>query len=159
MNKMSPRLTPINDNDPECDKTHVTLCIYNIDPDLVTARLGIIPTICSKIGVERTMPNGSKQIGNINNWLLSSISWFSSIPDPVSSKDIRTHLDWLLNKVEPSTSQLLELQELPDAKIVIRCSWWSAQKDGGCFTLWPEQMENLAKMNLECDFSISYYGD
>jgi hypothetical protein len=96
---------------------------------------------------------------SVNSWLLSSQSYFASIPDPVSSKDIRTHLNWLLNKVEPSTLQLLELQQLPNAKMVIRCSWWSTQKDGGCFALWPEQMKIMATLNLECDFNISYYGN
>lgn len=156
---MSSRFTPINDNDPGCEKTNVTLCIYNIDPDLVTERLGIKPTTDQKVGVERIMPSGRKRIGHMNSWLLSSKSWFKAIANPVSSKDIRTHLDWLLNLIEPSASQLLELQQMPDVKMVIRCSWWSTEKNGGSFALWPEQMEKMAKMNLECDLDISYYGD
>ncbi len=94
-------------------------------------------------------------MGRINTWLLSSRSWFRDIPDPISSKDIRTHLDWLLRKIEPSTSQLLELQQIPDVKMSIRCSWWSNSKDFAGFALWPEQMEIMAKLNLECLLEIT----
>jgi hypothetical protein len=155
MDKFSSRYTPIDDDDPECDQTHVTLCIYNVDPDLITKMLEVEPTFAQKIGVIRTMPSGSKGTGRINSWLLSSRSWFPDIPDPISSKDVRTHLDWLLNTIEPSISQLLELQQLPDVKMSIRCSWWSNSKDFAGFALWPEQMEIMAKLNLECLLEIT----
>ena len=159
MDKHASRMTPIDDNDPNCDKTDVALGIYNVDPDLVTEKLSIEPTFTSKIGVEGIMPSGARRVGRTNSWILASESWFRGVPNPVSSKDIRTHLEWLLTKLTPRCEQLLELQQIPGIKMRIICSWWSMEKDGGSFTLWPEQMEKMAQLNLECDFGISYYGD
>ena len=152
MNDLSSRFTPIGDLDSSCDHTWVTLCIYNIDPDLVTNKLNIKPTDWQKKGVSIILRSGREKIGRVNSWLLSSMNY-------VSSKDIRTHLDWLLDKVEPVTVDLKELQQSPNAQMVIRCSWFSAEEDGGELVLWPEQMGKMAKANLELLLSISYYGD
>jgi hypothetical protein len=146
------RFSPVDDSDSSCDRTDAELCIYNIDPDVVTQKLGVIPTGSQKKGAPRIMPSGVERIGRINSWVLSSEE------SGVSSKDLRTHLDWLLDKVEPAATQLQELQQITSAKMAIRCAWWSAEDNGGGTTLWPEQMERMAKLNLECDISFAYYG-
>lgn len=151
MNEILSRMTPINDEYPTCERTEATLAIYNIDPDLVSKKIGVSPTSTQKKGIPKVMPNGSLHIGTIDNWLLSS-------EDYVSSKDLRRHLDWILDKIEPFAEQLKELQQLPDVKMAIRVVWWSADGGGGP-TLWPEQMERMAKLNLECTFSFAYYGN
>ena len=152
MNELSSRFTPINDAAPSCDETWASLCIYNIDPDLVTNKLGIKPTGGQKKGVPSIVPSGKEIIGRINSWVLSSHNY-------VTSKDIRAHLDWVLDKIEPVIPVLKELQRLPNVQMVIRCVWWSAESDGGRLTLWPEQMGRMAEANLEFSLSISYYGD
>jgi hypothetical protein len=89
MDLTSSRLTPIIDSYDTCEKTIVTLCIYNIHPDIVTQKLGMTPSSSKIKGFLNKMPNGVERIGTIHNWLLSS-------KDAVSSKDLRRHLDWIL---------------------------------------------------------------
>jgi hypothetical protein len=149
MSEILSRRTPYDDQDACVDRTEATLAIYYVDPEIVSQKLNLIPTVSQKIGVPRIMPSGVERIGRINSWLYSS-------SHVVSSKDIRRHLDWLLDRIEPSAIQLKELQALPGVKMSILCAWWSADGGGGP-TLWPEQMERMAKLNLECDFSFAYY--
>ena len=151
VNELSSRFTPIDDSYQTCDRTETTLAIYNINPTLVTKKLGVIPTFSQQKGEPIVFRNGNKGIGTINSWLLSSES-------EVISRDIRRHLDWLLDKIEPAVAQLRELQQHPDVRMAIRCVWWSADGGGGP-TLWPEQMRRMAQLNLECTFSFAYYGD
>jgi hypothetical protein len=152
MNDFSSRYTPINDSDPLCIRTSVSLCIYKIDPDYVTETLNINPTIRHKKGAITTLPSGKEIIGKVNSWVLESDKY-------ISSKDIRTHLDWLLDMIEPHIRELKELQRIPTTKMAIRCSWWSAEEDGGALALWPEQMKRIAKANLELELLIACYGN
>lgn len=151
MNKYFSRFTPINDSDPTCDSTEVTLCIYNIDPSLVTHKLKIIPTYKQKQGDIRIIKGRGEVVNRVNSWLLLS-------KDYVSSKDIRTHLNWLLDKIEPKVEQIQELQQIPSSKMTIHCLWYSAEGGGGP-TLWPEQMGRMANLNLECSFSFADYSE
>ena len=114
-------------------------------------KIGVSPTSVQKKGVPKVMPNGNVHVGTIHNWLLSS-------KDSVSSKDLRRHLDWVLDRIEPFAEQLKELQQLPDVKMTVRCVWWSSDGGGGP-TLWPEQMMRMAKLNLEFTVSFAYYGN
>ena len=52
----------------------------------------------------------------------------------------------------------MALQEMEGVRMGVDCIWWSAYGDGGP-TLWPEQMHLLADLNLECSFSVSFFGD
>jgi hypothetical protein len=151
MSELSSRFTPLDDDYETCEKTNVTLAIYHIDPDVVTSKLCLKPNTIQKIGVPRTMPSGVVRIGKMNSWLFSS-------ENELVSKDLRRHLDWILDKIEPISTQLIELQQIPKTRMALRCVWWSAYGEGGP-TLWPEQMGRIAKLNLECTFSFSWYGD
>jgi hypothetical protein len=142
MSEISSRYTPINDSNPLCDRIRVLLCIYSIDPDFVTQKLGIQPTLRQKKDSTSTLPNGTIRIGKINSWLFST-------KDFVTSKDLRTHLDWILDKIEPAKNELKELQDMPGAKMYVLCYWWSKEVRTGAFAIWPEQMERLARLNLE----------
>lgn len=152
MDELSSRDTPLDDSDPSCERTEATLAIYNFDPDLVTQRLGVMPTSSQKVGVPRVMHRGVPVMGTVNSWLLSS-------ENHVTSKDLRRHLDWLLDRVEPAGAQLRELQQHPDVRMAVRCVWWSALGRAGGPTLWPEQMARMAQLNLEIGFTFAYYGD
>jgi hypothetical protein len=90
-------------------------------------------------------------VPRLNMWLLGS-------EDIVSSKDLRRHLDWIIGKVRPHRDALLSLQQLPDVKMDVSCVWWSLHGDGGP-ALWPEQMLDLAELNLEMSIGFGYYGD
>ncbi len=151
MDLLSSRLTPINDAYETADRTYATLGIYGVDPDLVISKVGLNPETVQKIGRPLTMPSGSERVGRVNSWTFTS-------DGHVDSKDLRSHLNWILNKIEPFSTQILELQQLPETHMAMRCVWWSKYGGGGP-TLWPEQMNRMAKLNLECIFSFAYYGD
>jgi hypothetical protein len=145
------RRTLIDDSYPTCERTCAQLLIYpgNIDPRIVTQRLGVEPTsiqragetIRNSLGRERTVP--------MNGWFLSSEGKSGSL-------DLRRHLDWLLERLTPHREALAALQGISGMKMSVNCIWWSAQGQGGP-TLWPEQMSALAELGLECSFDIGFY--
>jgi hypothetical protein len=151
MNNTSSRYTPINDSDPFCISVWVSFCIFGIDPDIVTKKLGIEPSSQQKIAVPRLLPNGKQEIGKINNWILRS-------RDHVQSRDIRRHLDWVLEKIDPAISELRALQNLPEIKMVMSGSYLSKEEGGGSIAIWPEQMVRMAEANLEFSIDIIFSG-
>ncbi|WP_338129451.1 DUF4279 domain-containing protein [Xenorhabdus bovienii] len=84
-------------------------------------------------------------------WLLSSENY-------VNSKDIRDHLDWLLNKISKSSEGLKQLQNTDKVTMKIDCVWRSIAWHGGP-TLWPEQMKIMSDLGLECSFDIYFVGE
>ncbi len=153
MNKRASRRTPYNDVYPTCERTCAALRIYprDMDPEWITRRLNVNPTFILRKGERHVNRFGRERVAKLNGWFLSS-------EREVSSLDLRRHLDWLLDKVEPRTRQLRDLQQLPDIKMLIQCIWWSAYGQGGP-TLWPEQMQRMAALNLECGFDVAFFGE
>jgi len=152
MTLVTSRLTPIDDEYSACERTCATLSIYpnTIFPDEVSRRLELSPTATRIRGNEHTNSLGRTRIQPMNAWFLSS-------EKTVPSKDLRRHLDWVLNLVEPNAEQLLKLQGEPGVRMAVSCMWVSAAGQGGP-SLWPEQMGRLAKLNLECALDISFFG-
>ena len=74
------------------------------------------------------------------------------------SLDVRRHLDWLLDKIEPSGHQIRKLQAREDVRMGIKCVWWSAAGHGGP-ALDPSHMRRMAALNLEISFDIYFFGD
>jgi len=147
-------LTPINDADETCDRTCAELRIYSvtIKASEVTGMMGIQPTDYEAVGEERSSATtGRVRIGKVNGWFLSSEPF-------VKSKDLRRHLDWLYEKLEPHSEYIKLLQAKSGVKMLVHCVWWSKFGGGGP-TLWPKQMRNLADLNLECSFDFQYYGE
>lgn len=144
-------LTSYNADDPTCERTDVTLSIYSIEPKRISEILGIKPTRSTTLGEtivnERTRRS---RIGTVNSWHLCSAK-------EVRSKDARDHLDWLLAILEEVGAGLAELQNFPDVRMRVLCSWWAAL--GGGPTLWPKQMRALADLDLELSFSFADYSD
>ena len=147
------RITPIDDDYETCEMTFTELKIYGVslDPDFITAHLCIQPTQSQTKGEVRVGHGGRKGEIGIGGWFFSS-------EGRVPSKDLRTHLDWLLARLLPVKNKIISLQNQEDIKMGINCIWWSAFGDGGP-TLWPEQMGVLADLNLECSFDISFFGN
>ncbi len=152
MSKFNSRFTPYDDSYPTCEYTYAELRIYpgELSPDFVTKWLDIIPTAFQNRGDIRITSSNREHKVKSNGWFLSS-------ENQQSSKDIRRHLDWLLDKLEVASSQLKNLQQQPGVTMVINCIWWSAHGQGGP-TIWPEQMKKMAEMNLEYSFDISFFG-
>jgi hypothetical protein len=153
MSSLLSRRTPFDDEYDTCEFTYAELRVYpgKANPESVTHHLGIAPTSTMIKGKRKVNSLGRERIAPMNGWFLSS-------EGQVSSKDVRRHLDWLLDKLELVSDRLKEIQEQPEVRMSIECIWWSAHGHGGP-TLWPEQMKKMAEMNLECGFDIYFFGD
>lgn len=152
-NGNSSYFNPIDDADESCDRTCAKLLIYSgaMKPSEVTDLLGIQPTDYVAIGEERSSHStGRTRIGKVNGWFLSSESH-------VDSKDLRRHVDWLIEKLQGHSESLKKLQARDGIRMTVSCIWWSKYGGGGP-TLWPKQMRDLVKLNLECSFDFQYYG-
>lgn len=149
----SKRLTPYDDDYPTCERTAAKLLIYTeeIEPDEISDRLGISPTRMVKKGAKSVNSLGRERTAPCSYWMLDSES-------SVESKDLRVHLDWILDQCTGREQALEELREVNRIRDVISCVWWSAHGHGGP-TLWPRQMEAMARLNLECGFDIYFFGD
>lgn len=153
MNLMNSRRTPISPDYPTCDECYVKLLIYPdaLHPDEVSQILNLEPTKKNIIGTKITNSRGRVREITIAGWFLSSENY-------VNSKDLRDHLDWLLNKIEPSSKALKQLQGYSNMIMGIDCVWRSLAGHGGP-VLWPEQMQRMSELNLECGFDIYFVGE
>lgn len=149
---LSSRPNPYSDANPSCERTDVELRIYSpeLSPKDISEKVGITPTSSNEKGERKRSPYGITRPIPTNGWFLSS-------EGHVESKDVRRHLDWLLDKLVPAAAGLKELQTNPTVRMTIYCIWWQADAAGGP-TLWPEQMRRMADLDLECTFELSFYG-
>jgi hypothetical protein len=123
-----------DDDYPTCAATYATLRIYTgkVPPETVLLRLEP-----SKLQVEGAG-------AHLNGWFLST-------KERVESRDIRRHVDWLLEQISPLRSELAALQARPGIRMDVFCYWRSTQGHGGP-RLTPKQMRPLANLNLEIGF-------
>lgn len=143
--------SPIDDHDASVDRTCAQLLIYpgQLHPSDVTGLLGIEPTRTVVIG-ERINPKSDKP-GRVNGWFLSSEGL-------VQSKDLRRHLDWLIDTLIPAHSSLSQLQAMDGVRMYVMCPWWSSTGGGGPH-FWPNQLRGLADLNLECTLAFADYSE
>lgn len=153
MSGMKNGRTPYDDGYATCERTLATLRIYghDLDPSQITNRLGIEPTRSQRGGEVFTNSIGQQRIANLGGWFLSS-------EGQVDSRDLRRHLDWLLNLLGPRAEALRSIQAIDGVWMDVNCIWWSKHGDGGP-TLSPEQVRGLADLDLECGFEIAFYGE
>ena len=148
-------LSPPREDDRLCDRTAAVLCVYpregsGLTHEAVTALLGVRPTRAGNAGDDVPTRRGSRRV-TVTNWQLSS--------EPhVASKDLRNHLDWLLDRVGPAAAALRALQD-GRAVMTVRCPWWAAADGTDGPVLWPEQMRRLADLNLELAFDFKDYSE
>ena len=145
---MNKAYSEIDDNYPTCEETYATLRIYlpaQDNPDLISDELGIKP---SKIQKKGEIHKGRKR-----KW---PTAWFLSTRDQVESKDVRRHIEWLLDQLT-SKEGILKNYQSAGYEMDIFCYWVSAQGHGGPM-LSPNQMNRLAKCGLGISFDI-YNGD
>lgn len=83
--------------------------------------------------------------------------WFLTTQGRLKSKDSRRHIDWLLDKIEPVSEQILALQK-QGMSMDINSFWGSSSGNGGP-TISPEQMARLVKMNLEVWWDVYFEGE
>jgi hypothetical protein len=133
-----------------CARTYVTLCVYppaEMDPAEVTGRLGLEATSSHRIGELR--PVSTRRVPS-RAW--SRSTWFLSSEGEVGSRDVRRHIDWLLDHLTDRTLTLTELRAA-GCETVLSCYWVSASGHGGPM-LWPEQLARLAECGLELWFDV-----
>jgi hypothetical protein len=137
------QLSMYDDDYPTCKATYATLRIYRdeLEPDIVSSRLGLTPSQSQTKG----QVLGRNRFAPVGGWFLSS-------KNQVTSKDVRRHIAWILDKMAGREVQLLELQN-EGYETDISCYWLSASGHGGP-ELDPDLMQRLASLRLPIDFDV-----
>ncbi len=153
MSTINSRITPVSNDYATCAECYVKLSIYpgGMHPDEVSEILILEPTQQNNLGETITNSLGRTRVIKQAAWYLSSELY-------VQSKDIREHLNWILEKINPSEIGLKQLQCNENVKMSLCCVWCSKYGHGGP-VLWPEQMKNISNLNLECSFDIYFTPD
>lgn len=135
-------MTEYNDDYPTCASTCATLRIYpgSISPDEITARLHVAPSSTQNA---EARPPGVKDCAS---------GWFLTSEDAIASKDVRRHLDWILDQIGDKATVFASLRD-DGVCADISCYWLTASGHGGP-SLWPRQMAVLAALGLEIWFDF-----
>jgi hypothetical protein len=130
-------------DNPNCYKTWASLRLRGpaFDAGEVTQLLGISPT--------EAFSAGDPYRGGVRRrslWLLSS-------RDHLQSTDLRDHLTWLLDRLEPVQEEIAALLGRAIMRADFRCVWLSATGEGGPI-LSSALLGRLAVFGL--NFSVSF---
>jgi hypothetical protein len=141
--------TDYYDEYPTCSRTYARLLIYHDDlnPDQITGLLDIQPTYSQVTGKTITRPSGKRFTPPIGLWSLST-------EGEVDSRDVRRHLDWILDRLAGKDEALKRLQA-EGHRMQVSCYWVSAEGQGGP-TLSPAIMRRLGELEVELWFD--FYG-
>lgn len=141
-----------DDSYPTCAETYATLCIYHedLDPEEINRLLDIDFTWSCRKGdpvSERESERAKRKRG----------SWLLRTEGKIESKDSRRHIDWLLDRIEDKSKNIIDLQQ-KGYEISIGCYWAASHGEGGP-TVSPEQSQRLANLNIELTFEFADYAD
>jgi hypothetical protein len=141
------RMTPYDDDYATCEMTYASLNAYSDTDasDWISAALSLEPS--------RTIGRTAHNREEPAKMALDRSFWSLSSKGHVDSGDVRRHLDWLLDQIEPSAGGIETLRTTPGTFVNVSCMWMSLHGQGGP-TLWPEQMSRLSKLDLELRFDI-----
>jgi hypothetical protein len=142
----------LDDDYPSCARTYATLRIYpeHLDPLYLTERLGIEPSSWQRKG-EIWYPHSKiHPTYPLHGWFLCS-------EGVLDSKDSRRHLDWLLEILSAKAETIRSLQN-EGCRMDVCCVWHSKSGNGGP-TISPNQMGELARLNLELWFDVYFIGE
>jgi Domain of unknown function (DUF4279) len=114
-----------------------------LNPQEVTDSLKINPSMSFKRGDWRNETDKWEH----NFWSLSS-------QDKIQSSNMATHLEWLLNQLEPIKLRLLEILNREGISAEISC-FWIFPTDHENITLSPELIQKIA--DLSVSLSIEFY--
>ena len=139
--------TDYDDDYPTCSKAYAGLRIYHddLDPDRVTGLLGIEPSQTQVRGQVLTRSTGRPFTPPIGGWFLST-------KGVIVSKDIRRHVDWILDRLA-GKDQVLRSLQAEGNRMDVFCYWLSASGHGGPI-LSPAIMRRLGELELEIGFDI-----
>lgn len=144
--------TLYNDLDPSCERTAASLLIYSetLSPEELEARIGTPPTNILRKGRTTFLPTGRIRVDKLNGFFLESEEF-------VDSRDLRRHIDWLLERIGGRVESFHSLWRRGEVFGSIQCIWWSAHGEGGPI-LRVDQLEAIAELDLELSFGFAYYG-
>jgi hypothetical protein len=129
-----------------CQQTSAAFRIWHVDlhPAHISQQLGLLPSWSYQCGAPRSSPNGR---------LLLPYKfgiWGFATEGKVQSRDLRRHLDWLLDHLAPA-AVLLHQWQSEGYRTDVFCNWVRLGGTGGP-TLSPRNMVRLAQLNLELGF-------
>ena len=96
---------------------------------------------------------GETRNGKVRNW---PTAWFLESAKQIDSKDVRRHIDWLLDQFNGRSETLRQLRD-EDATICLSCFWESATGHGGPM-LDADILNRIAALNIGIAFDI-YFDD
>ncbi len=133
-----------------CARTYATLlaCPVNTDPETITERLGIEPSMWQRKGA--SIADRSSQIAEFDGWFLTT-------KGRLDSRDSRRHIDWLLDQIEGKAAEVRSLQA-EGCRMIVSC-YWAAASCGGGPMIPAEQMRRLGALDIELWFDIYFFGE
>ncbi len=141
-------MTTYDDGFAACERTYATLRVVagDLDPDEVTRTLGVEPDAVQRRG-DPADRRGLRRV-LLNAWSLST-------KGKVDSRDLRRHLDWLLERLGADAAGRLARLRAAGGRADVACDWVSATGSGGPI-LSPAQTRRLADLDLEVWFDVSF---
>jgi hypothetical protein len=141
-----------NDDYATCAETYASLAIFSddLEPGAVAHLLELPPAEMWRRGEPGNLRGQRLMLSRFAVWFLRSCSF-------VQSRDLRRHVDWLLDHVEPKRELLAALQA-QGCQVGVSCYWLSRWGQGGP-TLSPGNMVRLGNLALELWFDIDYLED
>lgn len=137
--------TPIDNNYNSCDYTYVDFTVYS-KFDNIENSVSFTPDFHQSKGDVVIKSLKKKMIAKCDLWSVSS-------DKKLSSKDVRHHLNYILEIIYPHRDIILHLQNLGH-KMQMKCVWFANDAIGGGPAICPKQMEKLSDLNLELNFSF-----
>src|SRR2546423_15709456 len=140
-----PVVAEYDDSYATCASTYATLRVFSdtSSPEEVSEALGVAPTRSHLKGEE--FGPGSRRSAN---------GWFLESSHAVDSRDLRRHIDWLLDQVSAAGDAWPDLVA-GGARADIFCYWESRSGHGGP-QLSPSQMERLSEFGLSVGLDIYF---
>jgi hypothetical protein len=131
-----------DDNYATCSETFATLRVFTgtLSPDDFTVRMGVEPSSTQN---KQVRSKGRKDI---------AAGWYLTSQNKVNSRDVRRHIDFLLDQVATKAEALTWIRAFGGTTDIV-CYWVSASGQGGP-SLWPKQMAALAMLDLEIWFDV-----
>jgi hypothetical protein len=135
-----------------CGETYATLCMYHrdLDPDAVSRLLALQPTDSQRRG-DIHNPKSPNPVS------LPVGAWFLSTRNLSLSRDVRFHIDQLLEMLAEKDAAIHQFAA-QGCELRINCYWVSAHGHGGPM-IWPETMGRLAELGIELSFDVYFHGE
>ena len=139
-----------DDDHASCKETFATFRLFKDDlrPQDVSRMLGLEPSRAHKKG-EPQYPKNPKSPA-----VFRSGGWLLTTEGRVESRDVRRHVDWLLERLEAKRETILRLP-LDGYALDVFCFWCSASGQGGP-QLDVMQMRRLADLGIPIRFDIYF---